>query len=104
VTTQATGRLVVDRPVDIYRDRGRLYDVLVDGARVGRLGSGERVVLDLPPGVHNVQARLGGTGSPPLAVTINPGALIQFSVVHAGRMVERYRRYSKNSYFTLQQH
>ncbi len=100
-TPAGTGRLVVDRPNAIWGDRGRKYDILVDGALAGKVAPGGELVFDLAPGFHQVQARLGGTGSPPFGLTVIAGGYFRLRVDKAGATYERYRRFSKASYLRL---
>lgn len=79
-----TGRLVVQRPQEKYRDSLRAYHLEVDGAHVGEVRPGESVNCDLSPGSHSVRACIDWTGSPTIEVDVPPGGSICLRVEATG--------------------
>lgn len=53
-------------------DRARAYRILVDGQAVTRIGAGGRVEIPLPPGRHEIVAKLAFLRSPPLEIEAGP--------------------------------
>jgi hypothetical protein len=58
------GEVTMTRRKAVWRDRVRAYTVLIDGQRVGKLGSGESATFPLAPGPHEVRLKLDWCGSP----------------------------------------
>ena len=58
------------RPRGGWRDRLRRYRIQVDGAEVGRLGRGGRIVVPVAPGRHEVRVRIDWAGSRPLTADL----------------------------------
>src|SRR5262245_45996688 len=52
-----TGRLTIKRPSQ-FADRARAYRIFVDGAPAGTGKAGSEISLDLPPGEHEILARI----------------------------------------------
>ncbi len=67
-------RLTVQRHTSRGRDRFRSYQLIVDGQRRGSIGHLELVTMDVAPGTHLLQARLGRYESEAFALTIADGA------------------------------
>ena len=64
--------LVVRRP-STYRDRVRIYKVLVDGKEVGKIGNDSVMEFDISPGTVTVKGKIDWCSSPALEVAIEPG-------------------------------
>lgn len=57
-TDQGKATLVVERAAGYLRDALRLYVVVVDGRRAGKLASGGVLLLDVAAGTHVVQIKI----------------------------------------------
>jgi len=68
---QAT--LVIQREVAGRRDSARSFVVVVDGKKMGKLRSGDEIVLQVTPGKHRVQGRIDWAGSPKVEVDLTAG-------------------------------
>ena len=77
-------RVVFHRPGGRYRDRSRTYVLEIDGAPRARIACGQEVGVDVEPGVHTAQARIGRRGSTPVVFTARPGRVVRFCVHTAG--------------------
>lgn len=66
------GTVLVDRrePRGLEGDRGRRYDIEVDGKVLGSIGRREQLRLKLAPGEHLFRARIDWTGSAPLRTQV----------------------------------
>lgn len=71
----ATGAssIEISRPAGGYTDRARAYQVLVDGREVGKLRDGQRITVDVPPGRHEVFARIDWCLSPTVVLELAAG-------------------------------
>jgi hypothetical protein len=72
--TEETGRIRIFRPPVRSPDADRPFTVLLDDAVVGRLEHGKDCVLDVAPGKHVVELKVGeDAGSPTREVTVAAG-------------------------------
>jgi hypothetical protein len=63
--------IFVTRDKRAWRDRLRKYRIVVDGRMSGKIARAETVVIDVPPGEHQVELRLDVfAGSRPLTVSV----------------------------------
>lgn len=58
-------------PRRLEGDRGRRYEIEVDGTVRGDIGRREELVLDIPPGDHLFRARIDWNGSPQLQARVS---------------------------------
>jgi hypothetical protein len=58
-----------------YRDYLRRYRVMIDGHEVGKIRNDEVLDFAVDPGEHTVRLTIAWTGSPDVAVTVEPGEL-----------------------------
>lgn len=65
-------KLIVARPRQ-YVDMLRRYKILVDGERAATIRRGETVELELPPGRHEITARIDWGRSNPVAIQAGEG-------------------------------
>jgi hypothetical protein len=77
------GTLIVVRPKR-WIDRGRGYDIVIDGAVRGSVRSGAELAIAVAPGTHTAQGRLDRTGSPEVPFHIGPGAQVRMLVEPQG--------------------
>lgn len=63
-----------------YADRLRRYDLLVDGVREERIGAGSSVEIEVPPGGHELRAKIDWGSSNALAVEIEEGGRCDLEV------------------------
>ena len=61
--------ITVTRPTTAWRDRARKYKVLLDGAVAAEISHGESTALEVPPGPHEVRAKIDWCTTPPVVVT-----------------------------------
>ena len=74
-------KLVVARPGLGRRwDIDQRFDVLIDGKPTATIGLEETIVIDLPPGPHQVNARVTGAGSQPVLVDGAPEETLRLAV------------------------
>jgi hypothetical protein len=74
-------KLVVARPRLGWRwDIDQRFDVLIDGKPTATIGLEETIVIDLPPGPHQVNARVTGAGSQPVLVDGAPEETLRLAV------------------------
>jgi hypothetical protein len=52
------------------RDRLRSYVVMIDERPSGRLRRGKEIVIEVPPGHHEVRIKIDWTGSPTMPVDV----------------------------------
>jgi hypothetical protein len=71
--TDETGRIRIFRPPVRSPDADQLFTVLLDDEVVGELEHGKDCVLDVAPGRHVVELRMGDAGSPTREVTVAAG-------------------------------
>jgi hypothetical protein len=76
--------LTVQRPGVTGIDRGRAYEIIVDGEPTGSVRPGRELSLALQPGQHVVRARLDWTGSADVPVHLGPGATVRLVVRSRG--------------------
>lgn len=67
------GAIRIDRASAVVRDELRRYTVLIDGSKVGRVGSGQVVLFEIPAGVHQVKLRIDWCSSREVQVEVHPG-------------------------------
>jgi hypothetical protein len=63
----------VERAADGYRDRFRMYTVILDGRNVGRIKRGQAIEIDISPGSHVAMLKLVWCSSPRLTFSVSPG-------------------------------
>lgn len=85
--------LIVERTGQVFLDRARAYQILVDGTVRGSVRCGRELSLALPPGRHLVRARLDLTGSETVPVHLGPGATVRLRVEPRGIRHALGRRY-----------
>ena len=66
--------LIVRRRAGVLQDMARDYIVLVDGNERGRVADGQEIRLDVEPGRHRVQLKIGWCGSPAVDVDVPEGS------------------------------
>lgn len=71
--SMAAARIRLERARGGYADGLRSYQVLLDGAAVGRVRRGQTLVLDTEPGTHHVQLTIDWARSQPVQVELQPG-------------------------------
>ena len=96
-------RIVIDRPSGLYRDTARSYVVTLDGARRGTVRAGAELVLDVPPGMHRVQARIDWAKSEELVVDVQPGAGVRVIVEPGGGAMQFWQAFTGQGYLRLRQ-
>lgn len=70
----------VHRPHAIWRDRFRSYEIHLDEQPVGEISAGEQAQLDVEPGHHTVEVKVGWAGRKPLKLTFESGQTISLDV------------------------
>ena len=66
------------------RDRLRSYVVLVDDRVSGQLRRGKEIVIDVPPGHHEVRIKIDWTGSPTVPVDVEADQQVNLVAVPKG--------------------
>jgi hypothetical protein len=66
------------------RDRLRSYVVMIDERASGRLRRGKEIVIDVPPGHHEVRIKIDWTGSPTVAVDVEADQQVNLVAVPKG--------------------
>jgi len=74
-----TRRLTIRRPSQ-YADKARAYRIFVDGAPAGTIKAGGEISLDLPPGEHEILARIDWCRSNALKVVVSSNGAIAAEV------------------------
>lgn len=67
-------KLVIERK-EQFNAILRSAAILVDGKKVGVVGNGRRLEVEVEPGVHSVQSRMDWLTSAPIEVNVNSGAV-----------------------------
>jgi len=70
--SMATARIRLERARGGYADALRSYNVLLDGAAVGRVRRGQTLMLETEPGTHHVQLTIDWAKSQPVQVELLP--------------------------------
>jgi hypothetical protein len=73
-----SGTIEVTRVRSVRGDARRAYKVLIDGHEVGRVRRGRSASFDIPVGGHSLALKTDWTGSPTVAVAVNPGRRLVF--------------------------
>jgi hypothetical protein len=68
----------IRRDANMYADRRRRYQVLVDDHEVGSVGRGEMVDIPLAPGAYTVRLKIDWTGSEMATFTLGPEETVEF--------------------------
>jgi hypothetical protein len=98
----STGTLVVMRPQARWRDRLRVYEIVVDGTVRGSVESGGSLAVALDPGLHEVRANIDWTGSPHVSVQITEAATLHLRVEPAGNSLKLFPQLlGRNRYLKL---
>jgi hypothetical protein len=66
------------------RDRLRSYVVMIDERASGQLRRGKQIVIDVPPGHHEVRIKIDWTGSPTLSVDVEADQQVNLVAVPKG--------------------
>jgi hypothetical protein len=83
-----SGVIQLSRAQGGYRDLLRRYAVLIDGVQTGRIGRGQTLRFDVPPGVHKLQLKLDWCFSTPLTAEVEPGKSVYFACSPRGEVSE----------------
>jgi hypothetical protein len=78
------GTILLSRAPEGWRDLLRRYEVLIDGAQVGRIGRGETLRFDVAPGVHRLQLKIAWCSSAPMTVVAEAGKTASFFCAPGG--------------------
>jgi hypothetical protein len=95
------GRIVVERPRALWRDRIRLYNIELDGARVGKIAPATQLAFEVAPGPHRLRARIDWTGSREISVDVAEGSDVHVTVKPAGNSLQLYQAFTKGRYLKL---
>ena len=99
----AQARIIIERPSGLYRDAIRSYVITVDGDRRGTVRAGARLVIDVLPGVHHVQAHIDWAKSEELILEARPGADIRVTVEPGGSAMQFWQAFTGRGYLRLRQ-
>jgi hypothetical protein len=66
------------------RDRLRSYVVMIDDRASGQLRRGKEIVIDVPPGHHEVRIKIDWTGSPTVPVEVAADQQVNLVAVPKG--------------------
>jgi hypothetical protein len=69
--------IAVVRAPTRWVDRGRHYEVVIDGACVGRLRSGEAAAFEVTPGKRQVFIKIDWVRSRTIEVRLSPGQRVE---------------------------
>jgi hypothetical protein len=69
----------IKRQKAAWRDRGRAYQVIVDGDDVGRIGDDETKDFPVSPGTHTLKLKIDWTGSKEISFSVRHGEVRVFS-------------------------
>lgn len=99
------GAIQLSRARGGHRDALRRYVVLIDGTEAGRIGRGQTLRFDVPPGAHELQLKIDWCFSQPLTVRVEPGKSVYFSCSHGADAFEALAAVSagKGGYIALWQ-
>ena len=100
----AYGTIVLSRARGGYRDVLRRYAVLVDDTKVGRIGRGETLRLDVPAGAHRLQLKIDWCSSAPLTAVVEGGEAVGFACAPGGEASEALNSVTagRNAYIILE--
>jgi hypothetical protein len=70
--------IVISRKHGGWRDRARSYVIMVDSNPVGKIKHGQRVVLPVPHGKHELFLKISWCASPSITFDAQPGSVIEF--------------------------
>jgi hypothetical protein len=70
--------IVISRKRGGWRDRARSYVIMVDSNPAGKIKHGQRVVLPVPHGQHELFLKISWCTSPSITFDAQPGAVIEF--------------------------
>jgi hypothetical protein len=83
-----SGAIQLSRAHGGYRDLLRRYAVLIDGVQAGRIGRGQTLRFDVPPGVHKLQLKIDWCVSTRLTAEVEPGKSVYFACSPGGDVSE----------------
>ena len=66
-------KIKIDRVSNAWVDRGRTYEVFINGTSRGKLRRGEQVEVEVYPGPQAVHLALDWCRSPTLTIDLKPG-------------------------------
>jgi hypothetical protein len=69
-------KVQIDRVSNAWVDRGRAFEVFVNGASRGRLRRGEQIEIEVDPGPQDVHLVIDWCRSPTLTIDAKPGGRI----------------------------
>ena len=73
------GLLNLTRSGDFRRDRLRSYQVIIDGERLGKIGSGENREFPISPGRHRLRLKVDWAVSKTIEFDVNETGRVSFA-------------------------
>jgi hypothetical protein len=68
-----SAKIQIDRVSNAWVDRGRAYEVFINGTSRGKLRRGEQIEIDVDPGPQDVHLAIDWCRSPTLTIDAKPG-------------------------------
>jgi hypothetical protein len=93
--------LVIERPRKGSRDIFRSYKILVDGALIGKLERGQRLVREVAAGRHVVRGVIDWAGSPEVAIDVADGGEAHMIISPGGNAFQYLWQTGKTRYLRL---
>lgn len=84
-----------------YADQLRVYLVLVDGARAGKIGDSGTLTISVPPGRHTIQLKIDWCSSEAIDFEVREGDVVKFQ---CGPILTGWRLLLGFVYITVRRH
>lgn len=68
-----SAKIQIDRVSNAWVDRGRAYEVFINGKARGKIRRGEQIEIDVDPGSQDVHLAVDWCRSPTLTIEVRPG-------------------------------
>jgi hypothetical protein len=73
------GEIVINREPQAYTDGLRTYEIWIDGELAGKIRRGERQLIDVAAGEHEVCLKIDWCCSPSVRVTLGAGESVELT-------------------------
>jgi hypothetical protein len=93
----------IDRVSNAWADRGRAYEVFINGTSRGTIRRGEHIEIEVDPGPQDVQMAIDWGRSPTMRVDVKPGGRPRLRCRPANPLLIPYMvTFGRNRYIRLE--